>query len=394
MKILFKILLFVAILGQGCVNDKQATNQFSSSSDTLHIRTEKQKGAGLFSLGVSDLYFKDTIAEFPNSVVYPKQISNIKRMQMPTDFRAEEAHYVEIMIGIIGEKEIFIVDENNNKDFTDDSIRFYKPIKWRSNDDLIKSKYLISNGQKIVEDSSWIKIGTLSNSLCYGRSEHLIANFTINKEKYKVGVIDSRSGCFTYGVYPEIALLSHNSETKDTLFQKDILKLGELLFINGNYYRFENITNIGEYITLTKETNFDKEIGTQVGMMAPEFNCHSIDGDSISLNNYKGKYLLLINVSACWSKISSYKCYLDLTETFKNKFEFIGIDDSPIALENNIKDLKISSRFVIAPDNPMIRKSYRPDVCSRTCFLIGPDGRIIDNFEIFDWEAVLKKHFN
>jgi hypothetical protein len=31
--------------------------------------------------------------------------------------------------------------------------------------------------------------------------------------------------------------------------------------------------------------------------------------------------------------------------------------------------------------------SYRPEFCSRTCFLINPDGRIIDRFEIFDWKS-------
>jgi len=154
-----------------------------------------------------------------------------------------------------------------------------------------------------------------------------------------------------------------------------------------------DVSNDGKLVTLVKVKDVSNKIGTQVGFIAPDFNCHSIQGDSISLKDYKGKYLLLINVSACWSEVSSYKCFMDLTETFKNKFEFIGIDDSPIALRNNIKDFKISSRFVIASDNPMIRNKYRPEFCSRTCFLIDPDGRIIDNFEIFDWKTVLKTHF-
>ena len=386
MKILFKILLLTAVLYQGCVNDKLLTNQFSSSSDTIHIRTEKQKGAGLFILGVSDLFFKDTIAEFSNSVVYPKQITNIKRVQMPTDFRREEAHYVDIMNGRIGEKEVFIVDENNNKDFTDDSIRLYKPIKWRSTDDLIKCKYLIFNGQKIVEDSSWIKIGTLSNNLCYGRSEHLIANFTINKEKYKVGIRDIRSGCFTYGSYPEIALLSQNTEIKDTLFQKDILTLGEFLIFNGDYYRFESITNTGEYIILTKEKNFDKETGTQVGMIAPEFTCKTVAGDTISSSALHDRIMVIANSCGCGSDQLSTDAYYDMRKEYANSIHIIRLDSK---IDKGLEGLQIDMEEQFNKD---MYKKYRNEYCSRICYVIDKNNRIIDKFPVSKWKSDLPKH--
>lgn len=386
MKILLKIILLTTIFYQGCKNDKQVTNQFSSSIDTLIIRTEKQKGDGLFSLGVTPSDFKDTIERFSNSVVIPKQITNIKRMELSTDFWAEKAHFVEIMNGRIGEKEIYIVDENNNKDFTDDSVRIYKPIKWRSTNNLIKCKYLISNGHQIVEDSSWIRIGMFHNDVWHGRSEHLIANFTITKEEFKVGIVDTRSGCFVYGEFPEIALLSHNTETKDTLFQKDILKRGEFLNLNGNYYRFENITNNGEYITLIKEKHFDKEIGTQVGMIAPEFICKTVAGDTLNSSALHDRIMVLANSCGCGGDQMSTEAYYDMRNEYGNKIHLLRLDSK---IDKGLEGLQIDLEQEFNRD---IYNKYRNAYCSRMCYVIDKNNRIIDKFPVSSWKSDLPKH--
>ena len=103
---------------------------------------------------------------------------------------------------------------------------------------------------------------------------------------------------------------------------------------------------------------------------------------------------MLINVTACWSPISSYEYYKELTKVYSQKIETIGIDNSPNILQRNIKDLNLTGKFTIADNNQLIKMHYREDYCSRTCFLINPKGRIIDKFEIRDWEKALVKHFN
>ena len=298
------------------------------------------------------------------------------------------------MIGKQAGEDVFIVDENNNKNLSDDTIRPYRQFDSKSFSDLIPCKYNIYNGAKMVKDSGWINIGANgSNELTYSVAQHFECDFSLDNNPYKIGIINGPPFCRFCFENPIIAILSEGEIEKDSLNNSDLATTGEYLKLGKNYYYLANDSNDGRLVTLVKEKNVSTKTGTQIGFIAPDFNCHSINGDSTSLKDYKGKYLLLINVSACWSEISSYKCYMDLTETFEDKFEYIGIDDLSIALRNNIKDVKITSRFVIAPDNPLIRKTYRPDVCSRTCFLIGPDGRIADNFEIFDWKTVLKKHF-
>ena len=136
-----------------------------------------------------------------------------------------------------------------------------------------------------------------------------------------------------------------------------------------------------------------KEADTQIGMPAPTFKCISMAGDSIDFKNYNGKFLMLANVSACYSKVSSYKCYKDLTNAYKEKIEILCLDKSPVFLKNNIKELNLSGKFIDVNKNEELKK-YRPDFCSRTCYLINPEGRIVDKFEIFDWKKTLAKHFN
>lgn len=386
MKNLLIILLLIGLLNHGCGIEKKTPNQFTSSYDTLIIRTEKHKGDGLFSLGLMRLDLKDTIEEFAQPVVYPKQFTNIKRMEMSTDFRAKESHYVDFMTGKINDKEILIVDENNNNDFSDDSIRIIKQIKWRSDDDLIKCKYLISNGHEIVMDSSWLRIGTWRDYLLGGRSEHLIADFNLDKENFKVGIIDTRLFGFFYGIYPEAAVLSHNKETKDTLYQKDILKIGEFLNLDEKYYRFENVTNNGEFITLIKETNFDKIIGTQIGMIAPDFTCRTVSGDTIISSRLHDRIMLIANSCGCGGDSLSTQAYYDMRKEYGSNIYIFRLDSK---IDKGLDGLQIDMTEKFNND---VYTKYRNEYCSRMCFVIDKNNRILDKFPIYDWKSNLPEH--
>ena len=66
---------------------------------------------------------KDTTDIFPYLVRYPKNIQQIKHFQLEPDFKEKEHYYIDILKGAKNGQKVFIVDENNNKDFTDDSIK-------------------------------------------------------------------------------------------------------------------------------------------------------------------------------------------------------------------------------------------------------------------------------
>ena len=118
MKYFFRILVFYAsiYMSIGFQDNRNNENQFSSVSDTLFIKTHKVKGSGLLDFGYKGLQFKDTSETFSNSILYPNNIKNLKRYQLKTDFKETKDYNVEILLGNKDGKQVFIVDENNNKD--------------------------------------------------------------------------------------------------------------------------------------------------------------------------------------------------------------------------------------------------------------------------------------
>ena len=96
-------------------------------------------GDGLFGNGVGSINLKDTAETFPYPIVYPKHLPINKRFQIWTDFKADSPNYIDGIAGMRNGKKIFVLDENNNRDLTDDSIRSFEDIKWHTNKGLIKT---------------------------------------------------------------------------------------------------------------------------------------------------------------------------------------------------------------------------------------------------------------
>ena len=382
MKILLPHLILIIVISS-CFHHKGRSNQFESTRDTLVIECKKQKGDGLFTLGVIPFNFTDTTAEFDHTVIYPEQLTDIKRDQMSIDLWAEKPDYIDLIAGNLGKLKAFVVDENNNQDFRDDSIRILKPIDWNNDNDLIKCKFFRSIGQLPTLDSSWIRIGEFDNDLWYGKCEHLIAEFNIGNNSFKVGAIDSRTGWFEYKESTEIALIKDNEIEKETLLERDLLKIGELLNLNGIYYRFVGINENGDYLTLIKEQNFSKEIGTQVGMIAPDFTCKTVSGDTIRSSDLHDKILLIANSCGCGGDEKSTRAFYDMRKLYADKIVIIRLD-SEIEKESGDMQIDIDDTF-----NKDIYQKYRNMYCSRTCYVIDKSNRIIDKFPVTNWMLYL-----
>ncbi len=382
-KIILSSVLFFLI---SCQNKEYGLNHFSSSIDTLIIKTKKQKGDGLFQLGAAvGLKFNDTSEKLPYSLKYPENLDDTKVLQLKTDFKEKKDFFVDILNGYKNGQKVFVVDENNNKDFNDDTIRPYEKILWNSSDKLVKCVFQISDGKKISQDSSWLRIGISNNNQIIGRSEHLIGEFSIGNENYEVGIIELRNAVsFTYGFDSEIALLSNKGKKKDSISNRDLLKLGELLNLNENFYRFESISNKGEFITLVKVKNFENKIGTQIGMIAPSFSIVSTKGDTINSSNLHNKVTVIANSCGCGGDIESTQAFYDIKNNFKN-LNVLHID-SKIDTKLNGLHFDMENEF-----NKDFYNNYRMQYCSRICYIIGKDERIIDKFNITDWETILPK---
>lgn len=397
----------------GCSSKNIQTNHFTSEADTLVLKTEKIKGMGMFPASAGQLNFKDTTERYYHyPIIFPKDISEIKLGFEIIDWRVWQFeqyrkgkinksfvlksisnHQIDtlnvpsssdnslcIMSGKKNNVQVFIVDENNNKDFRDDSIRTYQEMDWHTTSGLIGCKYKIYDGKNVITDSSWVNIGTLqSNDLWCFVSQHVQSEFSIGDSTYQIEVSDEYCS-FTFDE-PLLALVSKNGLKKDTLLMSDRLKKGEYLKLNNQHYRFEDISNDGKYVTLVKENDFESKTGLQVGMLAPEFKFKSTKGELKSNADFKGKPLLIANFSGCTSR--SYQKYQQLLKPH-------GIEMNIVGVESGIKsDLGGILVDVEDKDNLDFYNKYRQAYSSYDCYLISAEGRIINKFIIHYWERDL-----
>ena len=355
--------IITLILFQGCGYEKNEFNSFSLTTDTLIIRTEKHKDRGPFVSSHVAIQFEAMPEESKKNFILPDDIFELKSVHLPTDYEKEDPDHIDIISGIQENVEVFIVDENNNNNFQDDSIRHIPKLKWHSSEGLIKCKYLISNGEEIVEDSTWIQLRLDKNVLRFGRKEHLAGKFSIENENYTVRIIDLFTFDFTYSPSTWISLQSENNTIKDTLLERDILSVGEYLKLGQHYFRFEEITNNGEFITLIKEKDFQSRIGNQVGMIAPEFDCISVSGDTICSSSLNDKVMIIANSCGCGGDIESSEAYFNILKSYGDKIYALRLDSK---IDKSLEGFHIDMDHEFNKD---LYQKYRNEYCSRTCYL-------------------------
>ncbi|WMI64062.1 hypothetical protein RBH94_08255 [Aestuariibaculum sp. YM273] len=350
-------------------------NKFSKLNDTIVIKTKIQKGDGLFQLGAAPLALINA-SEKPNNnfFKYPNNIQNIKHTEsLSSDF-------VDIMTGTNNGRNIFIIDENGNKDFSDDKIQSTKKILWSKNDKPIKY-----NHKTNTKGYSWFRMGLVRDDFYFGRSEHLIGEFTIDNKSFTIHIADPMNALgSSYNIDPILALIKNQNIVKDSISNRDLLKLGEYLNLNGAYYKFNNISKNGEFITLIKEKNFNNKIGTQVGMIAPSFEAVSTSGDTINNNKLSNKITLVANSCGCGGDKKSTQAYYDIKKNYKD-LNVIHVDSK---IDTELDGIHIDTENSFNKD---FYENYRKQYCSRIVYVIGKDNRIIDKFEITDWKPILQK---
>ncbi len=423
-RIFIAIFLIGLLFGMGSNID--CIGQSKYLPDTLIIKMKQEKGRGLlnYQRGISDLVFR-SLDSLGFEVILPDHITDIRLrgeivdydaygFQLHTKEQKDSLNWKEIaarkkfdpyhpislrdnsvcmLTGMRGKDSVYIIDQNNNKDFRDDTVRLVKPIDLYSREKLIPCDYTIFNGKKYVTAHTWMAIGTWRREgLWYQVLQHYTTGFNLDKSNYELEVYISESRFYTYR--PQIAIIGGNGIRKDTVAPGEYVGVGEYILLKEGVYRFADLAQDCSYVTLVREDHYLDKSGIQPGLLAPAFKCNTTNGDSISSETYKGSYVLLVNISACYSVPGSQEVYKDLAEKYGPKLDMVVIDRAGGYLKQ-IENWNQAGKLVNAdtPDNKEFAKKYRPDYCSRTCFLIGPNGRIVDKFEIFDWEKNLAKHF-
>ena len=386
MRFAASILVLLSTLLQSCVGstNNSSSREFSSLNDTVLLETYRVKGSGIFSLGAGFLTLEDTNHLFSYPIRYPERISDVKGAHLPTDFISPEQDYMDILVGQIEGREVYVVDQNDNQDFTDDSIRILQPIDWKSSNHSVASVVRVYSGASIVQDTSWVRVGLVGDNVLYSRDEHLEAELLFNNHRLTLGLIDEPSvSVFTYDIAPQVGILSIDSAYKESMRQSEMYGLGEYLPLDSTYYRFDSLARDGSQIILVKEVDFDKQYGTQVGMLAPHFTGVSLEGDTLESSKLLKKPLVIANSCGCGGDVESTQAVEEIVSKYGSGIHTLHLDHR---LENSNADWGID---VSDPYNEEINKVYRGQYCSRTAYLVGVNNRIVDKFNVMDWEIAL-----
>lgn len=386
-----KTIIFICLCAFACTGifGQDKINQFSSDEDTLLIRTQKVKGYGSFSFFASLVQFQDTTDLFEYTIDHPDSLSKILGIRVAVDFKSK-LDYVDLIKGQIPSKDsVIILDQNNNQSFSDDEIYPLQPIDWNSSQNSIPLSFSISNGRDTLQSSSWIRIGHQNGNIFYGRDEHLTASIMIDNQPFEIGIIDrALAGSFTYGFDPEMALVTSENIKRGTIHVRNLIKKGEYLNLNEVYYKFDSINNNGDFIKLIKEKNFDDKVGIQVGMLAPDFIFKSTFGDTVNTALLHDKPLIIANSCACGGDTESPQAINDINETYQKEVHILRLDSFSKSPSNEWS-INMEDEF-----NKDSYDKFRRTYCSRLCFVIGKNQRVLDKFIITDWEKNLPKLLN
>ncbi len=133
------------------------------------------------------------------------------------------------------------------------------------------------------------------------------------------------------------------------------------------------------YLGIQKPGNEVREIkGTLVGQPAPNFTLKTIEGEELSLKDFKGK-VVLINFWATWCPPCKEELpfFEKIYKKYKDKgFVILAVNTDPENLQNFLEDFGTKFTFPILIGDNKILDLY-PVRGLPTSFLINREGRIV-----------------
>ena len=436
-----RIALFIVIslTSNSCVNYHNFQEIKNCNSTTI-LLTEKAQGIGpggnnSYSFGSIDMLDSTVIEAFLQTKNLPDSLTSMKRYCMILDeyqfyyqnyrngsyskedflkkIKTEEWNIddttnlsdkilkttISVVSGYNSKKMgVYVVDANNNSDFSDDTLRslFYDLYAMEN---ILDNSYYVDyefyDGKSIRKDKKLLNVKTFNDNqtgydiyfsfpeflyskIKYGDKVYLICQETYNNDKaiYVMEDIPYFSVSFNYKVKPNQYIRFGD----DFYLYKPTSIPGTIKIINAKISNDE----YNEQITQNSMGNYRRNpipVSNQFGMIAPEIKGVDILTDSlVSLRKNSGKYVFLDFWSTyCIPCIMDFPNLIKVYEEFdRSNVEIIGIVDD--RTNGNIKQF-IKDKNVIWPNINMT--ALTTDISGYeinsypTSYLIDPDGKII-----------------
>ena len=135
----------------------------------------------------------------------------------------------------------------------------------------------------------------------------------------------------------------------------------------------------------------------EIGDKAPEFSLPNIDGEMVSLSDFKGS-IIMLDFFATWCPHCRKEMpgFLELREEYGDKgLVVLGIaSESPEEVKDFVEELEINFPMLV-DDNESVGNLYGPVDSIPTTFLVDKEGKIVKIYEGFtekdDFENDLKE---
>jgi peroxiredoxin len=280
-----------------------------------------------------------------------------------------------------------VVDANNNLDFSDDAI--FTPVEldlhdtFFNRDSLLKSAISVAyerlSGNQIIQEKALLFIAYrhLYSMWMYNFAQHATATFK-GKE---LAIRPSYFRDLSYN-NTDVILMNDSLKSGKKAATDELISENEYLAFGNEVYKYKGV-NMNRGVMMLEKIALPKNqiYSTQTGFKAIPFEGRDFtSNDSITLNSYKGKYLLVdfwaVWCGPCIQELSNLKAMYDTLD--KSKVEIIGIaGESPAdALEKMIAQHGITWPQILSDKLNPITKKYGVSGYPTT-FLIDPNGVII-----------------
>lgn len=282
--------------------------------------------------------------------------------------------FVHIVIGKNENGELeYIIDTNNNKDFSDEEIQ--KPILDNPNLDY----------EQIVKNTKSVK-GEINT------------NNGVKKKEFKIVVLKTNDGKFIYNfaqhvktTYLENTILVSNGFFDPSYYHHSYVSIGEknskishlneFILINKSIYKNLGVDIRSNELRLQKMPKDTILYSTEIGFNAKPFSIKKLETkDSISLIDYKDKLLFLefwgTWCKPCINEIPNIKKAYNKTSRKDIDFLGIAVHDTKMKLKNIIEEHDIEWTQVLESESKKMRREYNVKGYP-TSFLINKKGKII-----------------
>jgi thiol-disulfide isomerase/thioredoxin len=296
-------------------------------------------------------------------------------------------------------KAVYMIDANNNGDFSDDTLRYLHSDIY-SQDDIIANSYYVDyefyDGKSVKKDKKLLNVKTfrgnneldlsfgfpemLYGKIKYGNKIYLICQESYNPDKV-IYVLEDK---------PYFSAVGNKCEAKPNQY----ISLGNEFYsylpgsMTPGVIKIKKVKiskdKFDEQIAGKSRNKFGRSfvpVSNQIGMIAPPVSGLNIMNDSvISLKKYLGKYVFLdFWATSCGPCIMEFPNILGVYEKFDHSnFEIIGVakDDTKGKIQQFMKDKKVIWPNINATSPKTDISGYKINSYPTT-YLIGPDGKII-----------------